>query len=92
MAVLKGQLPWWSIPVNWTIGLSNSICFADTIATITYSYLGKPRRKSFFCGHTFQGSVPIFHYSQLRPPRHMSLDDGLIVSDPYATYIRNFVV
>ncbi|OAX43181.1 putative formate/nitrite transporter [Rhizopogon vinicolor AM-OR11-026] len=56
MAVLKGAIPWWSIPVNWIIvffgNLAGSLFFVAVLAK----------------------------------------SDGLVTSDPYASYIRTFVV
>ncbi|KAG1734716.1 putative formate/nitrite transporter [Suillus paluster] len=56
MAVLRGAIPWWSIPVNWTI--------------VTFGNLA---------GSLFFAAI-------------FSKYDGLMVSDPYASYIRSFAV
>ncbi|KAG6329187.1 hypothetical protein ID866_9902 [Astraeus odoratus] len=56
MAVLKGMLPWWSIPVNWVI-----VTFGNLVGSL------------FFAGV-------------------LAKADGLVVADPYASYIRSFVV
>ncbi|KAI6026126.1 putative formate/nitrite transporter [Pisolithus microcarpus] len=56
MAVLKGSLPWWSIPVNWTI-----VTFGNLVGSLFFAAI-------------------------------LAKYDGLVVDDPYATYIRNFAV
>ncbi|KAL4077797.1 putative formate/nitrite transporter [Scleroderma citrinum] len=56
MAVLKGALPWWSVPVNWII-----VTFGNLAGSLFFAAL-------------------------------LAKDDGLIVSEPYVTYIRNFAV
>ncbi|KAI6157540.1 putative formate/nitrite transporter [Pisolithus tinctorius] len=56
MAVLKGALPWWSIPVNWII-----VTFGNLVGSLFFAAV-------------------------------LAKYDGLVVDDPYATYIRNFAV
>jgi len=56
MAVLKGAIPWWSIPVNWTIVFFGNLTGSLFFAAVLSKY------------------------------------DGLVVSDPYASYIKTFAV
>ncbi|KAG1716399.1 hypothetical protein ID866_751 [Astraeus odoratus] len=56
MAVLRGALPWWSIPVNWII-----VTFGNLVGSLFFAIV-------------------------------LAKDDGLVVADPYASYIRSFAV
>lgn len=56
MAVLKGVIPWWSLPLNWVIGgfqpQALSVKGFDGLtesSTATPSYLRQPRWESFLC-------------------------------------------
>jgi len=56
MAVIKGAIPWWGIPVNWTI-----VFFGNLVGSLFFAAI-------------------------------FSKYDGLLVVDPYASYIRTFAV
>ncbi|KAG1775359.1 putative formate/nitrite transporter [Suillus placidus] len=56
MAVLKGAIPWWSIPVNWIV-----VFFGNLVGSLFFAAI-------------------------------LSKYDGLMVSDPYASYIRTFAI
>lgn len=56
MAVLKRAIPWWSIPVNWTV-----VFFGNLVGSLFFAAI-------------------------------LSKYDGLMTSDPYASYIRSFAI
>ncbi|KAH7888562.1 putative formate/nitrite transporter [Phlebopus sp. FC_14] len=56
MAVVKGAIPWWSIPVNWTI-----VFFGNLVGSLFFAAI-------------------------------LAKYDGLVVADPYATYIKSAAI
>jgi hypothetical protein len=57
MAVIKGAIPWWSIPVNWTIGEYLPMLPSSDAEYDFGSFLRKPRWKFVLRSNLFEMSV-----------------------------------